>query len=460
MQLTLHEIANATGAVGDFDPQTPPVCRIQTDSRAVQPGDLFVCLSGERFDGHNFVDEAASKGASAIIAQQPLFDLSAGIPVLLVQDTLHALGQLAGYWRRTFGGTVVAVTGSAGKTSTKECIAGVLGRRGQAAKSYKNWNNRLGVPLNILSFSGEEEFWVLEAGISEPGEMAALASIIAPDVAVVTNVAPVHLEGLVDVPTVVEEKLHLCDHLTHNGTLVLSVDYPELSQRAASAVCPKTYFSVQAEKAPYWCEPIQDPEVYGRFQLSCDGVRTEFDLPWAADYMAENLAAAACVGHRLGLEVEEIVAGLQTAELPEHRGQLLTLPGGIVIDDAYNANPHSMQRAIRAAARRAGERPLVLVLGEMAELGPDAEAAHTQLGRVVGAVAPTAVYYQGEHADAVDCGAREVDPDLRIQRVRSPQDLENAWGAFAKRSPLVLVKGSRSGRMEQYIQVLQKEFGA
>ncbi|MGM0645675.1 MAG: UDP-N-acetylmuramoyl-tripeptide--D-alanyl-D-alanine ligase [Thermodesulfobacteriota bacterium] len=460
MQLTVHEVANAIGAVGDFDPQSALVQRVQTDSRAVQPGDLFVCLAGERFDGHNFVAEAAAKGAVAIVSQQPLFDLPSEPPVLLVPDTLQALGQLAGYWRRMFTGTVVAVTGSAGKTTTKELIASVLGRQGQTTKTYKNWNNRLGVPLTILRCSGQEEFWVLEAGISEPGEMALLGAIIAPDVAVVTNVAAVHLEGLGDVQTVVQEKLQLCEHLTQNGTLVLSADYPELNQRAALAVCSKMYFSTQAETAPCWCRPVHDTGAVGRFEISCAGLRAEVELPWAGGFLAENMAAACSVAHRLGLSMEEIVAGLQTVEIPEHRGQLFSWPRGVVVDDTYNANPYSMERAITAAAHRAKACPLVLILGEMAELGADAEAAHTELGRRAATVNPVVLAYQGRYSDAVARGAQEVRPDIDFHRLHRPADLDKIWPEPRPHNPLVLVKGSRSQHMEKYLERLQKELGA
>ncbi|MFW6314593.1 MAG: Mur ligase family protein [Desulfohalobiaceae bacterium] len=197
--MTLAEVGRAMQAVGEYeDHSEQQVQRIQTDSRLVEPGDLFVCLQGENLDGHNFARDAVHKGALGVVSEKPLWDLHIEVPVLLVQSSLQALGQLAAYWRSKFQGRVLAVTGSAGKTTVKELLASILGQRSQVGKNFKNWNNELGLPLSILGFSCREQYWVLEAGISKKGDMDILGQILNPDLALVVNVGPAHLQGLQD----------------------------------------------------------------------------------------------------------------------------------------------------------------------------------------------------------------------------------------------------------------------
>ncbi|WP_300163112.1 UDP-N-acetylmuramoyl-tripeptide--D-alanyl-D-alanine ligase [Solidesulfovibrio sp.] len=467
MRMTLSDILAATGAVGDMGDRGNPVIEaVRIDSRAVLPGCLFVCVPGARLDGHNFAAEAVAKGAAAVLADRPLSGLPEGTPVLLVRDTVAALGKLAKAWRERAGARLVAVSGSAGKTTVKELCAAILSRLGPTAKNYKNYNNRIGLPLSMLEASAEDRFWVMELGISAPGEMDPLAAIAEPDIAVIHNVGPAHLEALGDVAGVAAEKTRLFAALRPGGVALASMDYPELWE-AALAVCPRVRgMSVKgqgkAHAAPYRAKYLGAlSEGRGRFFLKLGELELEVVTPLTGGHFAENILAAAAAAHILGAGEKHIAAGLETAVMPEQRFFCRRQGCFTLIDDTYNANPLSMRRAIAAAAEAARDKPLVLVLGEMREMGAHAAVEHARLGEVAGASGARAVFYHGAHAEAVAEGLTRAGFSGRYAVVDTPDGFVEAAASLGLTCGVALFKGSRSMRMEEYLaafaQSLQKD---
>lgn len=462
MRMELSRIATVLNAVGE---QTDGrmVTRVQIDSRVVQPGDLFVCLPGERVDGHSFAADAVRRGAVAILAQRPLPEVD-GAPVLLVRDTRKALADLAVAWRHSVQSRVVAITGSAGKTTVKELIAQTLAAEMSVAKNHKNLNNQIGLPLSMLAASGEEDVWVMEVGISRVGDMEELAPIAAPDLAVIHNIGPAHLEGLGSLRGVAEAKAKLLTAVRRGGAAVVNRDYPELWEAARRNYPRARAMSTQDEKAPYFCAYLGPSDQGGLFLLRLEDERLEARLPFQGAHFAENVAAAAAAAYHMGMSAESIVQALARAQLPDQRFAAHRLGFGTLIDDTYNANPLSMSRAIQAAAELAGRRPLVLVLGDMLELGSEAEAEHIRLGERAAASGCAALVYRGGFAGAVAKGLDQAGFKGRFQEVRAgaelPPVLEDLGLTREQAGTVILAKGSRSSRMEEFVTALCSRYGS
>lgn len=463
MRMSLSDILTATGAVGDIGERgNPTIEAVRIDSRAIVPGCLFVCVPGARLDGHHFAAEAVRKGAAAILADRPLAGLPEGTPVLLVRDTVAALGRLARAWRERVRPKLVAVTGSAGKTTVKELTAAILGKVGPTAKNYKNFNNHIGLPLSMLEAGETDGFWVMEIGISAPGEMDVLAAIAEPDVAVIHNVGPAHLEALGDVAGVAAAKTELFRHMMPGGLALASMDYPELWEAAQNA-CPDVIgMSTRGHPAPYRAKYLGAlPEGRGRFFLKLKDLDLEVETPLTGVHFAENILAAAACAHLLGADGEAITAGLATAVIPEQRFFCRQHGCYTVIDDTYNANPLSMRRAIEAAHEAAHDQPLVLVLGEMREMGRESDVEHARLGELAGATGARAVFFHGEHATAVGEGLSRSGYSGIFSVADSPEAFVRTLSGIDLPGGVLLFKGSRAMRMEEYVtaftQSIQKD---
>ena len=458
MNMTLDAIARALTNAGLPERESPDGSRmitaVRTDSREVTPGDLFVCLKGERFDAHEFAVHVCAAGAAAIVASRPLPEVSC--PVLLVDDTLKALGQLARAWRNTASAKVVAVTGTAGKTTVKELLAQTLANSLTVAKNHKNFNNQVGLPLSMLAATGNEDAWVMEVGISKAHDMAELGLIIAPDLALVLNIGPAHLEGLGDLHGVAKAKAALLAHVRPGGAGLCSMDYPELWAEAQAALPGVIGFSAQNHMAKYYARFEEAlPGGRGLYEILCDGQAFWAELPACGAHFAENAAAVAGACHLLGLTTEQIAHGLAKATLPGQRFCCTEAGGWCVVDDTYNANPLSMRRSLEAARLLAGDAPLVLVLGDMKELGAGAAKAHEELGAALPGLKPTAVFFQGEFAADVERGAHGAGGSVAVTKISEPAVVLAQLNAAKNGTRgVVLVKGSRSCRMELYAQAL------
>ena len=463
MRLTLNLLETALTGRAESGPETDRLLgMVRTDSRRVIPGDVFFCLAGEHADGHRFAVAALDAGAGLVVAHKEIPGADPG-KILPVDDTLAALGRLARFQRDRTGAKVLAVTGTAGKTSVKEMLALVASRELRTCKNYKNYNNQIGLPLAILAAEPEADLWVLELGISRPGDMDDLGRIAAPDLALITNVGPAHLEGLGSVQGVAQAKASLLAHLVPGGTAILCRDHALLMDEAAKhAPAAVVEFSARDDSAPYSClyrgTNGAAQAGNGTFKLKTPEFKAKMVLPLCGDHWAENIAAVAAAAGTLGLSRQAVLGGISAFRPSGQRFVRRCFGGLTLIDDSYNANPLSMTQAIRTARSLAGDDPLVLVLGDMLELGDAAAEAHEALGRILREVHPTAVFFQGGQAENVARGFRANGTAL--QPVTGPEDILPVIDSLGLNRGVILVKGSRSCRMERYVTALADRFCA
>lgn len=495
MNLTLAEVERCLSGMSEEGHENVTIASVQTDSRTVRKGDLFFCIDGDNFDGHEFAAGAAKAGAAAVVASRMLDDI--GVPVIIVRDTVKALGRLAACWRDMCGATLVAVTGTAGKTSVKEMLYAVVSKYRTAAKNYRNFNNQIGLPMSMLKADCSQQIWIMELGISMRGDMEDLAPIASPDIAVITNVGPGHLQGLGDEAGVAEAKTALLKYLRQSGSAVIGADYPRLRDAAREIVESPIEFSAsqfgqecasarrKSASGPQRISHTQGSDALAATQQSCAADQTEtsyvasflggadregwgrFTLrtpegdgaltaPFCGAHYAENLACVAAVCHKLGISRDEVIEGIQTLSADPQRFCCREVGGATIIDDTYNANPLSMARSIETAKTIAGDRPLVLVLGDMRELGDEAVMQHEKLGRIIRDAAPAACFYKGDHFGDVVRGMGGSGAD----KIGGADTFIKAWRALGVTGPVVLVKGSRSLKMEEFTSALGRELTA
>lgn len=440
-----------------------------TDTRRLQPGMLYVALRGETFDGHTFVERALQAGAAACLVQAGSMDPSeAGERLLHVPDTLVAWGDLAREHLRALRAAhatiTVAITGSAGKTTTKEMTAALLSERGVTEATRGNLNNRIGLPATVLAAIAPR-FLVLEAGMSLVGEMAELARIAQPDVAVVLNVGLAHAEGVGGREGVATEKGALYQGLAADGTAVIACDDPFVL--SAAARLPDSIRRLgfgEAETADYRLLSRTVRESGAELRIARRGVTLTLSSPFAGAAQALDLLAALAMADRAvalaglaELTVRDIESALARIVLEGRGSRHVFTGGGFVVDDTYNANPESMQRAVILLGELAGARRRVLVLGEMRELGPYAEQAHDELGQVVVAARPGLV---------IGCGGL-VERTLAVAKQANIPVLSGSDAAeavlLANEAVLpedaVLVKASRGVRAERVVHALRERLG-
>jgi UDP-N-acetylmuramoyl-tripeptide--D-alanyl-D-alanine ligase len=423
---------------------------VSTDTRQLQPGSLFVALRGPNHDGHDFLDAAREGGAAAAavsrVTQTPL-------PLLEVADTRLALGRLAAWWRARFTLPVVAVTGSNGKTTVRSMTHAILSRAGRTLATQGNLNNDIGLPLTLLRLGPEDRYAVLELGANHPGEIDYLASIAQPDIAVVTNAGPAHLEGFGDVSGVARAKGELFARLGTQGVAIINADdrYAPL-WRELAAHCRVVEFGLQADVAvrASWRGDVGG----SRVALVTPWGDAEFQLPLPGRHNILNALAASAAALAAGAGLEAVVGGLESLSPVAGRFTVHRPAAGVtVIDDTYNANPGSLQAAIDVLAAAGGET--WLVLGDMAELGPGARELHAEAGRRARAAGVDRLYTLGElsRCAAESFGAAAVAFD-------TVEDLVAALRSEMRDGLHVLVKGSRRMRMERVVQALGVAGGA
>ncbi len=455
MNITLHTLGNILGGLGNFH-QFPDeeINKIRTDSRVIEKGDVFVCLPGERFDGHNFAQDALSRGARAIVADRSMPQIEDSCAVIIVRDTYHALREMASYFRKNFKGKVIGITGSCGKTSVKELIYSILSTHYKVGKNFKNWNNLVGVPLSIFDFKGNEDFWVLEAGINQKGEMDLLGEMINPDVVIIHNIGPVHLEGLGSLEGVAEEKSKFIEHLTTGGFALINADYPLLVDKAEQKRGPLILFG---DSTPYKCSFVgYEQDFKGIFRLSFEGIQEKVCLPVGGSIFEENLSAACLCAWKLGLDFEKIKQGLSKVTLPEHRIHFFKVGRLLVVDDCYNANPVSMSRIIKDIKKLRNNGFFIAILGDMLELGQDAPSHHFELGRLVGEAGVDVLIYKGNFFDEVTKGLKATKAQSRIYPVTGIREFELLWKEIAPEEGIVLIKASRGMRLDVFLSVIKE----
>ncbi len=377
MKLPLPQIAKILSAAGEFDHQAVAQ-GYSIDSRTVKSGELFFAVKGERMDGHDFVDQALEKGAAAaIVRKDQLARYPNNTDLVAVNDPLVALQMLAAAVRRLWGKPLIGVTGSAGKTTTKEAIAHVLSAKFLVLKSEGNFNNHFGLPLMLLKLEPEHDLAVIEMGMSHAGEIAALAKIAQPEIGVVTNVAPVHLEFFDSIAHIARAKYELIQCLPANGTAALNADDEHVSKFAFNG--KKIMYGLHSS-ADVRAENIQSRGIEGsRFDLVMNGQRERAVLPLVGVHNISNALAAVAVGADRGLTLAELAAALGTLAPADKRGQVVQVGNITVINDCYNSNPRALEAMVDSLARTPATRRIV-VAGEMLELGPAGEEMHRRSG--------------------------------------------------------------------------------
>lgn len=416
---------------------------ISTDTRALSPGALFLALEGPRFNGHDYLGAARAAGATGAVVRRgtPPVD---GLECYEVEDTLRALGALAAAARHQIRGPVVAVTGTNGKTSTKEMLAAVLRTRFATHATRENLNNLIGVPLTILSAPEGTEALVLEAGANEPGELARHRAIIDPTVTVITNVGAGHLEGFGSVEMVLHEKLELARDVP---LAVVGTAPPEL----AAGVLLRARRSLTAGVADADVVPeavTVGPD--GRARISVDGAT--FTLPYAGLHLAANAMLAWALVRSLDLDRLRSARALESVAFPGGRSEVLTRGGMTIVNDAYNANPESFAAAIATARAMRASRPLVFVAGTMRELGPRAPALHAEVMRQLVELEPTILAVVGDFVEASTAYAARLGD--RLLTAADPVELGPALAARLAGDELVFLKASRGVALERILPFL------
>ena len=422
------------------------------DTRRLDEGALFVALRGERQDGHDYVVDAFRSGAAAVMVEKG--PVTEG-PCLQVAATRPAMGRLAAHWRASLPVSLVAVTGSNGKTTVKQMVASILSKRAPSLASRGNWNNDLGVPLTLFQLGKKHRYAVIEMGANHCGEISNLAHMAQPMVAAVTQCAPAHLAGFGDLDSVARAKGEIYQELPDAGTAVINADDVYAPLWESMAECRHHLrFAVTAQEAEIRAENIstRDEAAGGRsFTLTTPSGRASVSLAMPGQHNVMNALCAAACATALGLDPEEIAAGLNDTRPVPGRLQILPgLQGGVVIDDSYNANPTSLQAGLSVMRARAGQH--WLVLGDMLELGKEEGTLHAQAGLDARAAGVSRLFAYGAlAARAADsfgaAGSAYTDMDALCA------DLRSQMGADV----VVLVKGSRSGRMERVVKALRQE---
>jgi len=446
---------------------------VSTDTRTLQPGDLFIALRGEQFDAHEFLEDVREAGAVAAVVESghPILSSPAldGWPLIVCDDTRHALGTLGQAWRQRFTLPVVAVTGSNGKTTTKELVTNLFAAAaGEDAvlSTLGNFNNEIGLPLTLLRLSAEHRYAVIELGMSHPGEIAALAQLAQPSIAIVTNAQRAHLAGMGSLVGVAEEKGSLFDALPEGGAAIVNLDDPHADLWLARIQAGREVLGthVQSAKqcgasAPAFVAEIMETSLQGQvLQMTTPAAQVMVTLPQSGMHNASNTAQAMAAGFAAGLDVQMMAASL--ANFGGVAGRLQrkqTTRGAQIIDDTYNANPDSMRAAIDVlvSGAAAGVQS-VLVIGDMGEVGAESEELHAEVGAYAAQCGVNKFYAVGPlSANAVK--AYQTKGAGEARHFATQEDLVAALKNNLGVDAVVLVKGSRSSRMENVVNALVEQ---
>ncbi|MCR8923692.1 UDP-N-acetylmuramoyl-tripeptide--D-alanyl-D-alanine ligase [Dasania sp. GY-MA-18] len=428
------------------DAEVHTIC---TDSRALKAGDCFVALSGEHFDANQFVASAAQQQAvAAIVSQRQPVD----IPQLVVADTRLALGQIAAMQRQAFNKPVIALTGSAGKTTTKEMLASIMAQRGAVLATQGNLNNEIGVPLTLLQLQPQHDCAVIEMGAAKKADIAYLCQFAQPTIAIVTNALQAHLAGFGSTDVVAQTKGEIYLGLAEQDTAVINIDseYAELWQQQA-AKAQRISFSLHNSQADVFASAIKTAAQYTEFNLHACGQHCAIRLPLLGKHNVANALAAAAAALAAGASLAEIKTGLQNMHAVAGRLNVIAVNDGLtLIDDSYNANPDAVQAAIDVLAQ--SEQPRCLVLGAMAELGEHEQALHRQMGSYCRSKNIDHVVAVGPWANDVAAGFGEG-----AVAFASIEALQQAGLPYCQQGT-VLVKGSRSSHMERVVEIITTTF--
>ena len=458
--MTLKNITAACHGTfhGDSSFLEKEITGVAIDSRKAAPGFLFVPLKGARVDGHTFIPQVMEQGALATLTEEDPSSLTC--PCIHVESCEKALRDIAAFYRMQLDIKVVGITGSVGKTSTKETIASVLSRKYNVLKTEGNFNNEIGLPLTIFKIRAKHEVAVLEMGISDFGEMHRLAAMARPDIGVITNIGLCHLENLGTRDGILQAKTEMFDHLQVDGTVILNGDDDKLSTKKEVNGKPVIFYGVGADSAFDIKKDIYatDIENHG-LEGMCAKIHTpqgDFDakIPIPGEHNVYNALAGTAVGLQLGLSIREIAQGIASVQTIAGRTNLLHVKGMTVIDDCYNANPVSMKASIDVLAHTSGRR--IAVLGDMGELGAEEKELHRSIGKAVAASGIDALFCAGTLAEEYASEAK-ANPECEVHYKKTREEMTEELLAYVKEGDTVLVKASHFMEFPKVVEALTKE---
>ena len=435
------------------------VTRICTDSRALQPGDLFVPLKGENFNGHAFIERARSVGAIGSLAERA-FELAPSesgseFALIKVDDTLQALQKIAGCYRQTLPLKSIAITGSNGKTSTKDFTAAVLSERFEVVKTEGNFNNHIGLPLTLLSANRSHKVGVFELGMNHPGEIAPLARLAAPDLGIITNIGTAHIEFMGTRDAIAREKGSLAQALSANGVLILQADDDFTPSIAASSQARVVLTGIGIGDLQATDIRTDSPARLGfgtRFIIKSGAEEAEATLSVPGEHMVRNALLAVAAGMAMGMSLKECCSGLAKASLTKGRLERKTIRGIQFLDDSYNANPDSVVAAIRTLSQVPAIGRRIAMLGQMNELGTETESGHRRVGEAAAAEKIDCIVSVGNGAASIIAESARKAGAAEVFQVYSTEEAAGLLRQIAVEGDLVLLKGSRGVRMEKILE--------
>ncbi|MEE2807747.1 MAG: UDP-N-acetylmuramoyl-tripeptide--D-alanyl-D-alanine ligase [Verrucomicrobiota bacterium] len=452
-KLSLADVATYSKGVVDSSFAQLLVHSISTDSRNIKEGDLFIALKGDSFDGHDFIQEAFSDGAVAVMVEEGSdVNVTSGSPVILVGDTLNGLQEFAKNYRESLELTGVGITGSNGKTSTKDFIYSVLSERFSVSATAGNYNNHIGLPLTILEADNQHDYGVWEMGMSNPGEIALLANIAKPNIGVITNVGIAHIENMGSLDSIATEKGSLAESITGDGVVVLNAE-DSYSKSIAERTQARTV-TVGFGDADIIADNIAIESTSVSFEIEAKGQREEAILPVPGKHMVLNALMAVAIGVNEGLTLDVIAQGLSEVKLSGGRLQKREFRGAVIIDDTYNANPDSTLAAMQCLAEMSCNGRRFAVIGGMAELGRISESEHQKIGAEAVNLGIDFVLSVGETAAQLHEAASKGSTG-HSQFFNTHIECAEFLNNEVCPGDLILIKGSRSSAMENVINNLE-----
>jgi UDP-N-acetylmuramoyl-tripeptide--D-alanyl-D-alanine ligase len=434
-----------------------------TDSRTIKPGDCFFAIPGDNFDGHDYVADTFAGGAVCAVVSKEIKDTRfISKPILKVDDTVRALGDFAAEYRRKMGANVVAITGSVGKTTTRQITYHVLSQHYRVFQSPKNFNNNIGLPLTLLAADPDDQIVIAELGSNHPGEIAYLTRIAQPNIAVVTNVYPVHLAGFGDLRTVIQEKLSISEGLQPGGIFIINADLVKwLNGNQLNHQSPVTNHQIitfgKSDGSDYQARNI----TYNSFGSSFTIDSTQVYLPLPGPGNVENALAAWAVCSQFGLTIDDFAQAVKGLPPVSMRAELLQIGTLTVLNDCYNANPASMKNALNILTNLGSveKRRLTFICGDMAELGQQAELLHAELGASVAQTGVQLLLAVGKFAKiTAEAAKRTAEYDLQTKCFKDTLSACNNLEKFIKDYDIILVKGSRVAGLETAVEKLKEVF--
>lgn len=455
-KITIEEIIRWTGGIPDGEISVTDITGISTDTRSIKPGELFIPLVGENFDGHNYVEKALGMGASAFLTHREIPPESQGRGGIRVKDTQRAYQDVARGYLKKYRIPVVAITGSNGKTTTKDYVAHVLSQKFKVVKTEKNFNNEVGVPRTVLQLDSSVEVLVIELAMRGRGQIRELARIVEPDISVITNVGESHFELLGSYEAIAMAKSEILEFIRPGGFSVLNADdrwYWYMMEKTTATI---NSFGIN-RKADVCLKEMKNLGIDG-FELKVDigGIVSPIHLPLPGVHNIYNALASITVGRCLGMSIEEISQGIATLEPTDKRFELKKAPGGwVVINDSYNASPTSMGNAIKIVGELSAGGRKIAVLGDMLELGAIEADAHRGIGEMVHKAGINLLFVKGKLGTEIAAGAGNAGMQHdNIYICKDSSEIIGKLKTLVREDDIILVKGSRRMKMEEVAENL------